>query len=130
MPCRTTQWRECNGCSCSRSGGPGVLVLDDDRSDQRPGVLVIHGGAGLDDHAREQAHRYAELGCVAFACDMYGRGVAGDRESRAVAASPPDSGAAWGEQVKPATAGRPAQRCTYAPLRELGQLALLVLLML
>lgn len=58
----------------------GVVVLDDGRSDQRPGVLVIHGGAGLDDHARGQAHRYAELGYVAFACDMYGRGVAGDRE--------------------------------------------------
>ena len=58
----------------------GVVVLDDDRSDQRPGVLVIHGGTGLDGHAREQAHRYAELGFVAFACDMYGRGGAGDRE--------------------------------------------------
>ena len=58
----------------------GVVVLDADRSDQRPGVLVIHGGAGLDDHAREQARRYAGLGYVAFACDMYGRGVAGDRE--------------------------------------------------
>ena len=58
----------------------GVVVLDDDRSDQRPGVLVIHGGTVLDGHAREQAHRYAELGYVAFACDMYGRGVAGDRE--------------------------------------------------
>jgi dienelactone hydrolase len=58
----------------------GVVVLDEARSDQRPGVLIIHGGAGLDDHARGQAHRYAELGYVVFACDMYGRGVAGDRE--------------------------------------------------
>jgi dienelactone hydrolase len=55
----------------------GVVVLDESRTDQRPGVLVIHGGGGLDDHARGQAHRYAELGYVAFACDMYGRGVAG-----------------------------------------------------
>ena len=58
----------------------GVVVLDDSRGDRRPGVLVIHGGGGLDDHARGQAYRYAELGYVAFACDMYGRGVAGDRE--------------------------------------------------
>lgn len=58
----------------------GVVVLDEDRGDQRPGVLIIHGGAGLDDHARGQAHRYAEVGYVVFACDMYGRGVAGDRE--------------------------------------------------
>ena len=58
----------------------GVVVLDEGRSDQRPGVLLIHGGAGLDDHARGQAHRYAELGYVVLACDMYGRGVGGDRE--------------------------------------------------
>jgi dienelactone hydrolase len=58
----------------------GLVVLDEARSDQRPGVLLIHGGAGLDDHARGQAHRYAELGYVVLACDMYGRGVAGNRE--------------------------------------------------
>ena len=58
----------------------GVVVLDESRSDQRPGALVIHGGGGLDDHARGQADRYAEVGYVAFACDMYGRGVAGDRD--------------------------------------------------
>jgi dienelactone hydrolase len=58
----------------------GVVVLDEARSDRRPGVLLIHGGAGLDDHARGQAHRYAELGYVVLACDMYGRGIAGNRE--------------------------------------------------
>lgn len=42
-------------------------------------LLLIHGGAGLDDHARDQARRYARLGYVVFACDMYGEGVAGDR---------------------------------------------------
>ncbi|HEX5116784.1 MAG TPA: dienelactone hydrolase family protein [Pseudonocardiaceae bacterium] len=46
----------------------------------RPGILVIHGGAGLDDHARQQARRYAALGYHVLACDMYGDGVAGDRE--------------------------------------------------
>ncbi|MFC4949736.1 dienelactone hydrolase family protein [Pseudonocardia sp. GCM10023141] len=45
-----------------------------------PGVLVVHGGAGLDDHARTQAERIADLGYVALACDMYGDGVAGDRD--------------------------------------------------
>src|ERR1700684_781532 len=58
----------------------GVVVLDEGRGDQRPGILLIHGGAGLDDHARGQAYRYAELGYVVLACDMYGRGIAGDRE--------------------------------------------------
>ncbi len=46
----------------------------------RPGILLIHGGAGLDDHARGQASRYAALGYVVFACDMLGDRVAGDRE--------------------------------------------------
>ncbi len=43
------------------------------------GILLIHGGAGLDDHARAQAARWAELGYAVLACDMYG--VAGDREA-------------------------------------------------
>ena len=46
----------------------------------RPGVVVVHGGAGLDEHARGRARRVAALGYQAFACDMYGEGVAGDRE--------------------------------------------------
>ncbi|HEV8041262.1 MAG TPA: dienelactone hydrolase family protein [Bryobacteraceae bacterium] len=58
----------------------GFLVWDDARGDQRPGILVVHGGAGLDDHAKERARRLASLGYVAFACDMYGDGVAGDRQ--------------------------------------------------
>jgi dienelactone hydrolase len=45
-----------------------------------PGILLIHGGAGLDGHARGQARRYATLGYTVFACDMLGDGVAGDRE--------------------------------------------------
>ena len=47
---------------------------------KRPGILVFHGGAGLDQHARKRATGFAALGYVAFACDMYGRGVAGNRE--------------------------------------------------
>lgn len=58
----------------------GFLVWDDSRTDKRPGAMVIHGGAGLDDHANGRARRLAEWGYVAFACDMYGNGVAGDRQ--------------------------------------------------
>ena len=43
-------------------------------------MLLVHGGAGLDGHARAQAERIAALGYVVFACDMFGDGVAGDRE--------------------------------------------------
>jgi dienelactone hydrolase len=58
----------------------GELVFDETSSAPRPGVIVIHGGAGLDAHARKQAVRFATAGYIAFACDMYGAGVAGNRE--------------------------------------------------
>ena len=58
----------------------GFLAIDADRAGKRPGVLVVHGGAGVDDHARGRARRFAELGFVVFACDMYGEGVTGNRE--------------------------------------------------
>ncbi len=58
----------------------GVLVYDETRPDRRPGILVVHGGAGLDAHAEARAASLAALGYVVFACDMYGDGVAGDRQ--------------------------------------------------
>nr|WP_285650900.1 dienelactone hydrolase family protein [Actinomycetospora sp. NBRC 106375] len=44
------------------------------------GVLVVHGGAGRDEHADDRARRLAALGHVAFACDLFGERIAGDRE--------------------------------------------------
>lgn len=58
----------------------GFLAWDPNSSDSRPGILVVHGGAGLDDHAKGRSRRLAELGYVVFACDMYGEGVPGNRE--------------------------------------------------
>src|SRR5689334_4237198 len=58
----------------------GLLAWYDAGAHQRPGSLVVHGGAGLDDHAKGRAMRMAELGVIGFACDMYGHGVAGKRE--------------------------------------------------
>ncbi len=58
----------------------GLLAWDHTRSDKRPGILVVHGGAGLDNHARNRTRRIAEIGFVAFACDMFGDGVAGERQ--------------------------------------------------
>ena len=55
----------------------GFLAVDVARRDKRPGILVVHGGAGLDDHARGRARRFAEAGFVVFACDMYGEGITG-----------------------------------------------------
>jgi dienelactone hydrolase len=57
----------------------GLLCWDDAQGGPRPGILLIHGGAGLDAHAREQAHRYAAIGYTVLACDMFGPGVTGNR---------------------------------------------------
>jgi dienelactone hydrolase len=58
----------------------GLFCWNDAQERQRPGILLIHGGAGLDAHARDQACRYAALGYTVLACDMFGDGIAGDRE--------------------------------------------------
>jgi dienelactone hydrolase len=58
----------------------GMLYRDGTQQSPRPGVLILHGGAGLDDHARDQARRWADLGYAVLACDLFGDGVAGDRE--------------------------------------------------
>ena len=58
----------------------GLLCWDEAQDGPRPGILLIHGGAGLDAHARDQARRYAALGYAVLACDMFGPGVAGNRE--------------------------------------------------
>jgi dienelactone hydrolase len=58
----------------------GVLAWDDAGPHPLPGLLLVHGGAGLDDHARGQARRYAEHGYAVLAGDMFGEGVAGNRE--------------------------------------------------
>ncbi len=59
----------------------GLLYRADAQRGRRPGILLIHAGAGLDEHAQDQARRYARLGYVVFACDMLGDGVAGHREA-------------------------------------------------
>jgi len=60
----------------------GYLHLPEDRDESvpLPGILLIHGGAGLDEHAREQAGRYADLGYAVLACDMFGPAATAGRE--------------------------------------------------
>jgi dienelactone hydrolase len=56
------------------------LLFACDALQKRPGVLVVHGGAGLDGHAKDRGQTLVELGFLVFVCDMYGNGVAGNRE--------------------------------------------------
>jgi dienelactone hydrolase len=53
----------------------GFLAYDDSKKEPRPGVLVIHDWTGLQDYAKERTTMLAELGYVAFAADVYGKGV-------------------------------------------------------
>ena len=50
----------------------GCLVYDETQSGKRPGVLVVHEGFGLGEHALERARMLVRLGYVAFAADMFG----------------------------------------------------------
>ena len=54
----------------------GYLAWDDASQDQRPGVLVVHEWTGLGDYVKTRARKLAEgLGYVAFAADIYGKGI-------------------------------------------------------
>jgi len=53
----------------------GFLAWDDAQQGRRPGVLVVHEWYGLNDYARSRAEQLAKMGYVAFALDMYGKGV-------------------------------------------------------
>jgi dienelactone hydrolase len=53
----------------------GLVVYDDAKSGARPGVLVVHDWTGLQEYSKRRATMLAELGYVAFAADIYGKGV-------------------------------------------------------
>ncbi len=53
----------------------GYLAWDDAVTGPRPGVLVVHEWTGLGDYAKMRARKLAELGYVAFAADIYGKGI-------------------------------------------------------
>ena len=53
----------------------GYLAYDDSFQGKRPGVLVVHEWYGHTPYVRMRAEQLARLGYVAFASDMYGKGV-------------------------------------------------------
>jgi dienelactone hydrolase len=53
----------------------GWLVWDAAESGKRPGVIVVHEWKGHGPYVRQRAEQLAKLGYVAFAIDMYGKGV-------------------------------------------------------
>jgi dienelactone hydrolase len=56
----------------------GVFVYDDAKTipnEKRPGILIAHQWKGLTDYEKMRAKMLVELGYVAFAADIYGKGV-------------------------------------------------------
>jgi len=53
----------------------GYLAWDDAIKGKRPGVLVVHEWTGLGSYAKMRAEKLAGLGYVAFAIDIYGKGI-------------------------------------------------------
>jgi len=53
----------------------GFLVHDDAIDGPVPGVLIVHQWMGLTENERMRARMLAEMGYVAFALDVYGKGI-------------------------------------------------------
>lgn len=53
----------------------GFLAYDDSTKGPRPAVLVVHQWLGLTDYEKKRCEMLAKLGYVAFAVDIYGKGV-------------------------------------------------------
>src|SRR5512135_1753527 len=53
----------------------GYLAYDAAIKGKRPGVLVVHQWKGLTDYEQKRAQMLAQLGYVAFAVDVYGKGI-------------------------------------------------------
>jgi dienelactone hydrolase len=70
----------------------GCLAYDDASREKRPGVLVIHEWWGINDYVKGRVQQLAQMGYVAFAADMYGKGVR--------AANPADAGRLAGTYLK------------------------------
>ena len=53
----------------------GYWAVDDAKSGKRPGVLVAHEWGGLGDYVKKRCDMLAEMGYVAFAPDIFGKGI-------------------------------------------------------
>ena len=65
----------------------GYLAYDDSIQGVRPGIIVVHEYWGLVDYTRMRTEQLAKLGYIAFAIDMYGKGVRPKNADEAAAQS-------------------------------------------
>jgi dienelactone hydrolase len=53
----------------------GYTAYKEGMTGKAPGILVVHDWMGLNDHYKKITERLADLGYIAFAVDIYGKGV-------------------------------------------------------
>jgi len=53
----------------------GYLAYDDAMTTKRPGVMVVHEWTGIGDYVKKRTEQLAQMGYVAFAADIYGKGI-------------------------------------------------------
>lgn len=61
----------------------GYVAWDDAKTAKTPGILIVHEWTGINDHMRQRAEMLAKLGYVAFAADIYGKGIRPTDQSEA-----------------------------------------------
>lgn len=61
----------------STQEGPmqGFVAFDDSKEASRPGILIVHDWMGLGPFTEDKAKLFAKEGYVAFAVDLYGKGI-------------------------------------------------------
>ncbi|MEK6691796.1 MAG: dienelactone hydrolase family protein [Nitrospirota bacterium] len=65
----------------------GYLAYDNAVKGKRPGVLIVHEWMGVNPYVKKRAEQLAKLGYVAFAADIYGKGIRPKNSDEAVAES-------------------------------------------
>jgi len=53
----------------------GYLAYDDSIKGKRPGIIIVHEWKGIGPYVKRRAEQLASLGYIAFAADIYGKGV-------------------------------------------------------
>lgn len=62
----------------------GVIYLDDSSTKKRPGILVAHTWVGRNAFSENIAKELAKLGYIAFAIDLYGKGIQATSDNEAL----------------------------------------------
>lgn len=61
----------------------GYIAYDDSIKGRRPGVLIVHEWWGITPYVKKRAEQVAQLGYIAFAADIYGRGIRAETADKA-----------------------------------------------